>query len=86
MPCKHIAFSNGVRAIVCTPNARRARCASCGVLSSDYRLCDWKIGDGKTCDAKVCLSCRHSVAPDKDLCREHATLWKSHPANRARAA
>jgi hypothetical protein len=38
------------------------------------------MGNGKTCDRLICVGCTHSPAPDKDLCPEHAAIWKARSA------
>jgi hypothetical protein len=63
-------------AIVCTPRARRKRCAGCGAWAT--LECDWKVPDRKsgTCDAPICSSCTVSPAKDKDLCPKHAAEFR----------
>ena len=34
-------------------------------------LCDYPIGDGKTCDLPLCWCCRKHIAEDSDLCPIH---------------
>lgn len=64
----------GVTAIVCGPKPRPKQCSSgCGTPAS--LLCDWKMGDGKTCDAPICRACAKEVDEDKHLCREHQTAY-----------
>lgn len=35
-------------------------------------LCDWKLSDGGTCDAPLCLDHAVAIGPDKHLCPRHA--------------
>lgn len=74
MVCTTLDLGNGVRAIVCRSRAPRKRCSCCQQVGAT-QLCDWKTGDGKTCDKPVCTTCSTKPAPDKDLCRAHATEW-----------
>lgn len=81
MHCSHLTLRAGahsVTAIVCGRH-RIARCCACGAPAP--RLCDWKLGDGRTCDKAICVACSASPAPDKDLCPDHAKLWAAHPKN-----
>lgn len=77
MKCTPVNLGNGAQAIVCG-GSRVQKCA-CGRLST--RLCDWKIGRGRTCDARLCDQCAYSPAPGKDLCPTHAAAWNRHPKN-----
>jgi hypothetical protein len=38
-------------------------------------LCDYPMGDGKTCDAPLCEDCAHHVGRDLDLCELHFHEW-----------
>ena len=42
---------------------------NCGHTSE--MLCDYPIGDGKTCDLPVCWCCSRHIAEDMDLCTIH---------------
>jgi hypothetical protein len=46
-------------------------CAAVGIL-----LCDFPIGDGKTCDAALCSRHGTEVAPDIHYCPGHYEQWK----------
>ena len=78
MQCLHLAGPHGAT-IVCGPFLKRRPCVSCGGESA--RLCDWKIGDGRTCDAAVCDEHTYSPEPDKDLCPGHHGIWLQHKFN-----
>lgn len=80
MPCSWIKLSNGTVAIVKHAAPRRTRC-QCGSGLFAELLCDWKVGPGKTCDAKICRACSTAPASGKDLCRVHTRAWHSHPSN-----
>ena len=61
----------------------RQRCAICGVKGAD-RLCDWEMGNGKTCDRPLCRRCASHPIPtfgkpetaEIDYCPEHYAIYK----------
>ncbi len=75
MPCTVTTLPDGTRAIVCGPGKR---CA-CGRRATQE--CDWKVPARKsgTCDRPLCKRCAHVPAEGKDLCPEHAAIWKARP-------
>ncbi len=84
MHCTRIKLPNGTVAIVCSshrPGRRVHRCEFCAHEAGFQ--CDWKIGEGKTCDRWLCTDHAQQVAPDKHLCPPHEgayLLWKlRHP-------
>ncbi len=50
-------------------------CAKCGDVGT--QLCDYPVGDGKTCDRPVCEFHAAEVAPNVDYCPAHHTEWKA---------
>ncbi|KTC15362.1 hypothetical protein AO391_25520 [Pseudomonas marginalis ICMP 9505] len=50
-------------------------CAECGAVGT--QLCDYPVGDGKTCDRPVCEFHAAEVAPNVDYCPSHHTEWKA---------
>lgn len=73
MPCeKYRTGSPGGTIIICGRGKRKPSC-KCGYTAT--RLCDWKLGGGRTCNAKLCPKCTHEPAEGKDLCRQHAAAW-----------
>ena len=68
----HIRLPGGV--CILRMAGKRPKNCPCGVLST--RLCDWKVGAGRTCDAPLCDNCTSSPAPGKDICPTHAAEWK----------
>lgn len=50
-------------------------CASCPDFA-DF-LCDYPVGDEKTCDRAMCDSHRHNVAPEIDYCDAHNEEWEA---------
>lgn len=79
MPCQRIRTPLGW-GFVCTGRGKPLRICACG--ASADRLCDWKLGDGRTCYLPICSSCSTTPAADKDLCREHARAWDAWKAGR----
>lgn len=55
-------------------------CAICGWISE--RLCDFKLGGGRTCDRPLCRHCTTTPAANKDLCPAHVGPWKAWLAGR----
>lgn len=53
-------------------NERHCLCGDFG----DY-LCDYPVGEGKTCDVPMCERDRHSVAPEIDYCNTHYPEWEA---------
>lgn len=53
-------------------------CAQCGTVSDV--LCDFPVGDGKTCDRAICEECAHEVAPDVHYCYGHFAEWEKFAA------
>ncbi len=50
-------------------------CAECGDVGT--QLCDYPVGDGKTCDRPVCEYHAAVVAPNVDYCPAHHAEWKA---------
>jgi len=46
-------------------------CADVGDL-----LCDYPVGDGKTCDRLMCEDHSHEIAPDVHYCEHHYGEWR----------
>ncbi|MDP1340678.1 hypothetical protein, partial [Klebsiella variicola] len=50
-------------------------CAECGDVGT--QLCDYPVGEGKTCDRPVCEYHAAEVAPNVDYCPAHHAEWKA---------
>ena len=48
-------------------------CRVCGDLATV--LCDYPVGNDKTCDSALCEKHSYSIIGDIDYCNEHATEW-----------
>jgi len=49
-------------------------CADCRDVAT--KLCDYPVGDGKTCDRGTCENHSHNIAPDIDYCDSHFKIWE----------
>lgn len=76
MPCTHLKIG-GMSAIVCAGRGKRRQCATC--KGPAKYLCDWKLENGKTCDAAMCGEHAKCVAVEKHLCPAHQASWRKHP-------
>ena len=90
--CEHVELENGGYMILCHSGPDpRAKCVVCGVKGAD-RLCDWPVGNGKTCDRPLCRRCaRHPVpefgkeeSADTDYCPEHMAMYKARSVHKER--
>lgn len=50
-----------------------AHCADCMAVG-DF-LCDYPVGDGKTCDRPICGDHAHEIGPDLHYCNAHYQMW-----------
>lgn len=48
--------------------------------ASDY-LCDYPVGEGRTCDLPLCESHAYEVAPNIHYCPGHLILWQEFRAS-----
>lgn len=53
-----------------------ARCADVG-----DNLCDYPVGEGKTCDRPICDTHAHEIAPNLHYCDGHYAAWKEFVAS-----
>lgn len=73
MACR--VYSDGtVTAVVCTRGRRPAPCDTCG--KPHVALCDYplKTTPPRTCDKKICASCRKPMPGEVDYCPAHRKL------------
>jgi hypothetical protein len=59
---------------MCGPAVQSEPCRDCGV-QSEY-LCDYPVGNDKTCDAQLCEEHAYEVAPGVHYCKGHYEQWK----------
>jgi len=70
MPCEFWKSPDGqIVGVICSRGPKRQKCYICSRLSSS--LCDYPVGNGKTCDKPMCSQCKTTIGPDLDVCREH---------------
>jgi len=50
-------------------------CSECGDLGSN--LCDYPVGQGKTCDRLLCDHHAQLIGPDLHYCAPHAVEWQA---------
>ena len=73
MPCYAGYTTTGGRFHLCGklgPHCFDHRCMDVGIY-----LCDYPVGDGKTCDMPLCESHAFEVAPNVHYCPGHALMW-----------
>jgi hypothetical protein len=88
MTCNHVRLQNGASAIVCSRSTPRRRCSNGrrGNVSASQcirtatKLCDYPLGNGKTCDKPLCDCCAVNVGPDRDYCPKHARAGQAELA------
>lgn len=69
MGCSIEKTASGATIIMCGGGKTQRRCHYCTRMST--KLCDFPVGDGLTCDRRLCGQCAVSKGPDKDECRLH---------------
>lgn len=68
MPCERMRAADGTVFHLCVSKGRAHRCEDCGEYSRELRLCDYPLGNGKTCDAEICSSCAMTLGyQDTDI-------------------
>jgi hypothetical protein len=55
------------------PHCAGPHCADCGAVSDN--LCDYPVGDDKTCDRSLCDEHSHQVGIDIHYCDTHKKHW-----------
>lgn len=73
MPCYRVPMKSGGHMFMCGDLGDHCTATNCSDVS-DY-LCDYPVGDGKTCDLSLCQSHAYEVAPDIHYCPSHLELW-----------
>lgn len=54
-------------------------CTECAAPGEN--LCDYPVGDGKTCDRSLCDEHSKGVAADTHYCRDHWIMWMYYLAS-----
>lgn len=74
MPCYIERTTDGETMFLCGDLG--PHCAAEGCAASTDNLCDYPVGDGKTCDLPLCDSHAYEVAPNVHYCPGHLVLWR----------
>jgi len=51
-----------------------AHCADCAAVGEF--LCDFPVGEGKTCDRPMCEGHAHEIGPELHYCEAHYKMWQ----------
>lgn len=54
-------------------------CTEC--MAPGENLCDYPVGEGKTCDRSLCDEHSKGVANDTHYCRDHFIMWRDYLAS-----
>ena len=73
MPCYVERFKDGGTLFLC--GNLGPPCAACDA-SSGY-LCDYPVGEERTCDLPLCASHAYAVAPNINYCPGHLAVWQA---------
>ncbi|MGI9279694.1 MAG: hypothetical protein ACR2PX_08685 [Endozoicomonas sp.] len=71
MPCYSVRKNGQHIGFICGDLGEH--CRECGAVSDN--LCDYPVGDGKTCDRAICNEHSRQVGVDLHYCPTHAKLW-----------
>lgn len=75
MPCYPYRENGRFVGFICTRSRQKvSRCSECGAIADI--LCDYPVGDDKTCDRNLCGHCAHLIAPDLHYCPGHYDAWQ----------
>jgi len=72
MPCYLVPMKDGGQMFMC--GNLGDHCADCGDVSGF--LCDYPVGDGKTCDRPMCEAHANEIAPDLHYCIQHLKMYR----------
>lgn len=61
MPCEWLKMPDGTVAHIRTSGQRKKLCKFCGEKSNNMKLCDFPVGNGRTCDSEMCLKCARTL-------------------------
>lgn len=62
MPCEWYRAADGtVMHINRSRSRKKMRCGFCKATYTDGKLCDFPVGNGRTCDAQMCGQCATTV-------------------------
>jgi hypothetical protein len=72
MSCYVVSMDNGGFMFLCGDLG--PHCADCEDVA--INLCDYPVGDGKTCDRPICDLHSHEIAPNLHYCDAHNSEWE----------
>jgi hypothetical protein len=73
MTCYIVPMKSGGRMFLCGDLGPQC---GCGDLADV--LCDYPVGNDKTCDANLCSRCAPEIAPNINYCDGHLQMWKAY--------
>ena len=75
MPC-YIKDRPDGRMFICGEELDLPQCGEC--LDFADNLCDYPVGDGKTCDRNLCDVHANEIGPDMHYCAVHLGMWTAY--------
>lgn len=75
MPCYIERMKDGSPMFLCGDLGPHCAAEKCAAVS--LYLCDYPVGERKTCDLPLCGSHAYEVAPDIHYCPGHLVLWNA---------
>ena len=79
MPCYIERTKDGGTMFLCGDLGRHCAAGECAAVSGF--LCDYPVGEGRTCDLPLCASHAYEVAQNVHYCPGHLILWKEFRDN-----
>lgn len=76
MPCYVAKTKSGGTMFLCGDLG--PHCADCSDVG--VNLCDFPVGDGKTCDRNICDAHSHEIGPNLHYCATHYKEWQAFRA------
>lgn len=61
MHCEWLKSEDGTVIHMKTTAPRKQECKFCHEMSRDMKLCDFPLGNGRTCDAQMCSNCARTL-------------------------
>ena len=74
MPCYFERRKDGGIMFLCGDLGQHCAAGECAAVSG--YICDYPVGEGRTCDLPLCASHAYEVVPNIHYCQGHLLLWK----------
>lgn len=74
MPCYVHIMDDGTPMHLCGDLG--PHCADCADVAAN--LCDYPVGNEKTCDRNLCERHSHTIGEDLHYCATHHAMWEQH--------